>query len=664
MSTSAGPRRSPVLPMLAAVFLVALAVRAAAPETIVFAPDQQRDITRGRAILAGAAPTAGPNIGGVLALNLGPLYYYVVAAGLVPRDRPVDVLLLLAVLNAAGVAGFAWVVRRGFGTRTAFGIGLVLALYPLAILNARAISNPVLTLPAMIPFIAGLQRWIAERRPGGLGLALVGAALMVQTHASTCFLLPLLLLGLFARAPILGRGCLIGAAVAAALTLPWLVPQIERLVSDPALLDRLVERVNLAPTPAVATVGLAAKLGWVALPELLLGRLVAHGSPAWRAILEIAGIALGVLAALGAIRLLTLRQLDAWIRAALLGAVLLPAAAISLMPSAFLHYLEPMVAFRVLLVGLGAFGWAGKPGRGIAGAVAPAVVLTVVLAGVLATAVGVGVTHLAVDVIHAGRSGLLLRDRDYVNFYRVKRGDSQPTGVPTMKTLRRVGRVLAVDIGAAPRSLFTRGRGPWWISFISDKGFWMREAERFGGVPAAPPNAESPVLIRHRDDPFPSPARAQRIAGRRVGAFEAFALESALDRNTLAFHLPDHNPRGVWMPCSGAVKGPVLQGLPCREAWFRMAVQVPDPAPAAIVFVIQTPGARRWKSVRIDNAALALSGRKRYQGDRVVEAARWDAPTPGTHLLELRSTRAEKSRTSVSLDLIDIWIAVDGRPED
>jgi len=317
--------------------------------------------------------------------------------------------------------------------------------------------------------------------------------------------------------------------------------------------------------------------------------------------------------------------------------------AIAILPHAFIHYLELTFPFRAVLAVVGAT-WLGRwIGR------TPAAL-------VLALSVVVGLASLGRCVEEQARTDVIERDPDYFDLFRVKSGDDQPMVFPTMNALQNVGRVLALDLGLRPEDLPRRAYGPWWLTFLEDVGFWLREPHHRGLAVRRYAGEDEAIFIRHRDDSIPRPAARQRNATFGAGPFTVLSLRSTVDRKSLEFHLPDHNRPGDWLPGQWLMKGRMIPDILFPEVHFRLAVRVPDPPPARILFLTQTRERRRWERLVVSGTALERVGSLRFRNRYVSEWFRWDRPPPGDHHVEFHSRRTSgKKPITLSLNVIDIW---------
>jgi hypothetical protein len=202
-------------------------VRILFPEASFFGPDQVGVLLEGREVLQGHLFPPGPGIGWT-PFKLGPLFEWVTAVGLVPRNHFADVLVLIAVIHAAAVVGWWRLFGRIGGAARWREVrigGWALALHPLSISSGCAPISTSIVLPTTLIFVWGIVRWVQERDARGFVIACVGAALLIQAHITATLVLPMFLVGLWWRAPI-GRTGLLGVLVGALLAAPMVIPNL------------------------------------------------------------------------------------------------------------------------------------------------------------------------------------------------------------------------------------------------------------------------------------------------------------------------------------------------------------------------------------------------------------------------------------------------------
>jgi len=596
----------------ATIFVVAAVLRVARPDGIWFIIDQARDLEAGRAILAGRLTAEGPGIG-QSSLSLGPLYYYVVAAGLLLRDQPADAFRLLAGLDALGVVLYYLLFRRMAGGRLGAAAAFVLALHPLAVLTARGIWNPSLIAPTTAPYLLGLWIWAKERRASGLALLLPASALMMQTHATTVLLLPFVLLGLVRRAPVRDLRVALGLLAAAAVTLPWLVPFVRQLGSAGI---RVADRGGLAGETVSYATGVLRCLA----PELATPGLAVFGGGTWNAVVTGALSAFCFLVLLGAVRVVLPRGREsttAWI---LLGGILVSALVLAGMPAyLFFYYLAITWPFRSLLAVYGAALVARALGRGVAVAV-------------VAIAVSIPSFHLAAALVGDGEAGVKVMRAEYRDLKRRWGRQRFSNKFATMGSLEAVSRVLAVELGMDRSDLIARGRGPWWSDFTAVGDFWFKEPSRHGHT--APPRSPTtqPVLIVHRDDTYLTPGPGQRLAHYAAGAFRVIAFRSGIDASSWAARPRDDSEKGSWFSCPGLLPLRSPLSVPVGHYALRTRWRGPD-ASGVQLQVVQGTGVV-IEEVSVDGRSLACAGRWGRSGS-IVHWYPVPFPTRGDHTVEL-----------------------------
>ncbi|MBN2490775.1 MAG: glycosyltransferase family 39 protein [Planctomycetes bacterium] len=622
---------------LVSVFLAAAVLRAGWPEVTWFGMDQTRDVNHARAILSGHLIATGPSIG-LTGIPLGPLHYYVTALGLMLRDDPVDAIVLLALLNAAGVVGYVILFGRLLGRGAALAAGLVLALHPLAVLHARALWNPALILPTTALFLTGLWSWAEERRPRGALVMLLGAALMLQAHATTVLLLPLVLRGVVRRAPIRGLAPAAGAGLFVALTAPWLVAAVGELIARTEGLGDLerLSSLHARAGPATTPYGLGV---WRALTvETVITSRALFGGTGWNRLAEIAGYAFSTLVLLGGVAAARTgasgrRTLWWLVPALLLPCLVLPA----MRHFAYYYYLEVTWPMRagLAVVGVGWLARRGARGGGL----------------ILAATVAVGVIHLVGGVARDRDAGLV-RGRSCGIDLRAQRSEASPPNLfPTLGSKRIVGRALARELGCEARTLVSLGRGPWWAGFLDDGGFW---------IPPVPANAARSdgkhlLFIGHRDDPFPRPAAARPGSEVRAGAFRMVLFAGGAEAGTLQACLDEPGRGSVWFPLPADLgafrKAPGEICWPAAMVRVRATFEVPaGDARARTVYVVAYYGATPAERVSVGEEVLALG----HAWDRLgvsVRTYEWNRPVGGQHAVEVAIRSPSDRRTPVRFEV-------------
>ncbi|MBN2490526.1 MAG: glycosyltransferase family 39 protein [Planctomycetes bacterium] len=635
------PMTNRLLAPVALVFLVALGARAARPELTIFVQDQARDIAQGRRILAGRWTTRGPEIGSS-SYHLGPLHYYVVAAGLVARDNPVDCVGAVAILNALGVAGYALVFRRMFGWRLALAGAAILALHPLSVASARILWNPALILPTSCLFVSGVWRWAGERRPDGLALMLVGASLMVQAHLTAWVLLPLAFLGLWRRAPSSRRTAVIGGAVAAALTLPWLWTEPWSHLADADSLAREFHLYSLAAPhyqPEVRALSFLRAL----LPESNVPGALLCGGATWFGVVQASAVVFGVLVLVGLVRTaLDLRRHP--VRSSiLLVAVLGLGAALPWMERYVpLYYLEVTVPARSLLAAIGALTLTRWLPRGLAW-------------GALAGALAVMVVHGAAAMVRASGQDYYALATNYADLRKRHREPYFLVQAVTLRARRDVARALAERFGITGKpALLARGHGPWFDEFLYDNGFWLREARARPDRPPETHGISAPIFISHEEDRHPLPGQAQRLESVRVGPFTVTQLRSAIDPSSWEVHPPDLAPGG-----RGLRLGSDFPIRPPRRARghalvFQATLRTPERWHGSLSLQAVAHFGVTVDRVSLDDVPAGCAG-VLQRGEMMLKWYRLPTVTPGNHTIRVHVTLADDEHNRFALDVYDIW---------
>jgi hypothetical protein len=475
-----------------ALLVVAVAVRALWPDAIWFAEDQATHLESARAVLAGAWFTPGPQVGWS-SFALGPLLNWVVALGLAVRDNPIDAVVLVAVLHGAAVVGWARVIRRvdpGAGRLA----GWALALHPLSLPTGAALWHAVLILPTTLLFVWGIERWVQARSDAGFGLACVGAALMVQAHATTLLLLPLFALGWWQKAPVGRRG---GAGLGIALVL--VAPMVAHNVVSLARAHDLLSAFHHAGrSPSAAPYPMAL---WRALSlECVLDRVTPPGSGALRAVLFPALAVWVAVAALGAV--VVGRRARGFRRGLLLGNLALPTIVVPLLPlGALFYYLDLTIPVRCWLFAAGVGALAARAGR-------------VAAAGVTLFAFAVPVASHVANRAAARRDGFVRTELAATDLRMPWRAQARASSIPTLATMRAVGAALGT---AGATSVDGPGalRGPWQAALAAGIHPWLPPATTPGQVAPSSlaPAGTRAFLVLHAREALAHPAAPGMIAG-------------------------------------------------------------------------------------------------------------------------------------------------------
>lgn len=517
-----------------ALLATAILVRALFPEASFFGPDQVGILIEGRAVLEGALFPPGPGVGWT-PLKLGPLFEWVTAIGLVPRDHFADVIVLLAIIHGISVLGWRHLFAEIAGVadaRQARLTGWALALHPLAISSGSAPISTAIVMPTTLLFTWGCVRWFQQRRASGFALACVGAALMIQAHITTVFLLPLLAFGFWRRAPI-GRIGLVGLALGVLIASPMVVPNL--LVSS----RENLRHAGTAGGPFAVAVGRAAAL------EMRVLELAGSVPAPWRPPAQLAALAWSALMLAGAVIVIG-RPMGPAARPLLACGLVIPTLCIALIPrGALLLYLDATLPFRAWLFATGVCALAAAaPGR------APVMALRLAaLAALVAPA-----TFVVANRLQIAAHGYSRVNMSRLDLREPADRPPEPVGVLTLGSLKALGRALD-ELGADPESIQQTWHGPWRWAGAQSVGVFVEDSRRqrtvetpHAGDPHAP---DGPVgagggrafLVLHEDDRSAAPASAPVRAGPfRVYPFDNRLRVVAQDDGRLTAAIEPHTP--------------------------------------------------------------------------------------------------------------------------
>lgn len=588
-----------------ALFAVALAVRLAFPEASYFGPDQMGILVEGRGVLQGKLFPPGPGIGWT-PYTLGPLFEWVAAIGLLPRDRFSDVLLLVGGMHAAAVVGW-WRLFAEIGgparRREVRIAGWALALNALSISSGCAPISTSIVLPTTLLFVWGIVRWARDRDSRGLVLACVGAAFVIQSHLTASLVLPMFLLGLAWKAPI-GRRGVLGMLLGAVLAAPMVLPNI-----GAAFRFGVFQHAGTAGAPYVTAL-------WRAL--FLEGRVLeiaAVASPSWSDPGHLTTVLWGFFIALGAVAVAR-RPGDTFAKALVGFGFVLPTLCVALIPrGAFFLYFDSTVPFRAWLFANGVAALAGsqRPERAIGrwAFAHVAAVLAMVVPAALSVAHRMAVAELGYSRVSMSRTDL-----------REPLGRAfDPVGIATLGSVQAIGRALD-ELGADPESISDTFRGPWrWVAGDA-VGVWIAEsrkgrspdAEATAGDARQGREAQSQFLVLHDGENAVVPASASAAAGRfRVYRFDDRLAVTAADEQRIEGRLVRADGENVVLqvttqathPVASATspQGPLLGNAITSSSGFEVWSTTPA---AAEVTLELTPGERYVEQIRVAADAYAF----------------------------------------------------------
>lgn len=220
----------------------------------------------------GGCPLVGPGLAELI-VHLGPLFYYLLAAVFTVTSDPQHLYLFSVGLHALMAAGTLLLANRLWGRPWGLVAGLVVGLnYTLLLLLAHARHATFASLP-ILGATWGIVGWSAGWGARYLVLALASVAVASQMHALAVFLLlAVAFVWLWERPAAPQRAIALGAAVWAALYLPWLSHYIDTGFTDFLAMEapsagRAAMESELLTVGGSATRALGAPV-WVALVGL------------------------------------------------------------------------------------------------------------------------------------------------------------------------------------------------------------------------------------------------------------------------------------------------------------------------------------------------------------------------------------------------------------
>lgn len=589
------------------LFVVALAVRITFPEASYFGPDQVGILLEGRGVLQGHLFPPGPGVGWT-PYKLGPLFEWVAAIGLLPRDRFSDVLLLVGVMHAAAVVGW-WRLFAKIGgparrqeVRVA---GWALALNPLSISSGCAPISTSIVLPTTLLFVWGIVRWVQDRDSRGFVLACIGAAWVIQSHLTASLVLPMFVLGLAWKAPI-GRRGLFGMLLGAVLAAPMVLPNISA-----ALRYGVFQHAGSSGAPYVTAL-------WRAL--FLEGRVLEIASASSSNLSDpgrLATLVWGLFLAIGAVTVAR-RPGDGFAKALVGFGFVLPTLCVALIPrGAFFLYFDSTVPFRAWLFANGVAALAGLAGpRRMAGTWGFAHVvagLAMVVPAVLSVAHRKAVAEVGYSSVSLSRTDL-----------REPLGRAfEPVGIVTLGSLQAIGRALD-ELGADPEGIRSTFRGPWrWVAGDA-VGVWIAESRRARGPEgrsaatvgdvATGREADRKFLVLHDGEQTVVPASAPGVAGRfRVYRFDDRLTVTAADEHRIEGQLSRADGANVVLQVVTEATHPVarassphgpLEGNRIKSAsGFEVWSATPETTEMTVEL---TPGERYVEQIRVGADAYAF----------------------------------------------------------
>ena len=631
------------------VFVVAAILRCVFPEASLFSFDARIDVNQGRAILAGERVLRGPTAG-ISYVGLGPLYYYLVALGLLPRNNPLDAVLFVNLLHAAGVGVFCMLFQRMFGARVGVAIGLLLALHPGFLLNGRGLGNPVPGLLASATFVLGIWLLAVEKRSFGWAALMAGAAALPHFHAALILLIPMAAVLLVPPRPRpRGLFLVLGLCVAAVLTVPWILGEVGEHVSAHRSIHELIASLTPPPPPT--------DYGSVSYPVALFRALTMESTHSGLSCLDcgmldsgcrVAGFLFSGLVALGVVR--CIRGKNRTRVLILIWGAFFPAVVLSLIPFQFhVYYLELTIPFRVALavIGTGLFAATIRPLRSVL--VFCAAMWAVGFVATLHRDVTTGIREF-----HPGVADL--------------RCQHDSNWKPACNVTLGSKRSMAIHLNAWKQDSPLRRLvvvGPWRLFFNDHAAFWVPSGtatsrERPCGCPSPDPKTKPAiVLVTHQNDSYPKPTPSQIRASREINMFTTQIVESLIQTDPWMLRFPEEE-HGIWrripggLPIRPSPRLPEVHRVQLRGTIRIEAASTPPVARRDIL--IQTTGYARTRA-----DAVFLDGKELTRVDSwmrnelVVDTFLIPESIRGPHELTVHAVNGRPSYYPFLLDVYDVW---------
>jgi 4-amino-4-deoxy-L-arabinose transferase-like glycosyltransferase len=178
------------------IILLAAYFRLAFIDLAEFKGDEARDAFIARDIVEnGKVPLLGAPtmVGG----NSGPLYYFLLALPFSLSFNPIVASAFIASLNVIAVIITYKFAKDFFNERIALIASALVALSPFVIIFSRKIWNPDLIFPFSIILLYSLYAFALKKKSKFLIPLFIGFSFLIQIHAITLFLVPVVLIFLF-----------------------------------------------------------------------------------------------------------------------------------------------------------------------------------------------------------------------------------------------------------------------------------------------------------------------------------------------------------------------------------------------------------------------------------------------------------------------------------
>ncbi|HEX8966912.1 MAG TPA: hypothetical protein VF937_03465, partial [Chloroflexota bacterium] len=184
-------------------------------------------------VRSGQMPLTGPMFS--QGVPSAPHFMYLLAPLIAVSRDPAFISGAIGLANVAGIGATLWLGWRGFGPLAGVIAALLYAASPWATFYARRIWQPDILAPLAAFLFVALDLAIVERRAWWAAITFPIAVLAVLVHPSFATLLPVLIVpaGVLIRTR-QWRPLLLGAAVAALITLPTAVREVQTRLVDVA----------------------------------------------------------------------------------------------------------------------------------------------------------------------------------------------------------------------------------------------------------------------------------------------------------------------------------------------------------------------------------------------------------------------------------------------
>ncbi len=518
---------------LPAIVAVAALVHLYRLDLILLTTDQVRDLTWASDIATGTRlPLLGPAIS-LTQASLGPLYYYLLAVPVVFSPSLLAGAYFIAASNVAAVAMCFVFAERFFSRAVAVRAAALFAVFPLAVISSRGVSNIGFLPPAVVGFVWALSSLVVNGNSRAF-VPLAGLlAVVVQLHlaAGALGLVALIAIVLF-RPRVRVRDALAGLALFLLLFSPYLYHEVSRGFPNVRAMARFtVDDQGISGSrPVVPVVLNALSLYGSALDGMAAGYRWPPGArPAMRvlhaaeALLFVAGVVLCA----GRLVLLIRKGAADQARAIPRYAILLlwlavPVALLAVKKTAvFYWYLDLLYPSQFIFAAIALAAipslFSGRVLRTALGAVGAGLFLAVVASQ----------TYFAIGLAHRiDQTGELIVQGS-LDIARPWWDRREPVAMTLLPLGFRAGilRALLADLSMPPESFSHAVHGAV-LGGREENAFLLRHLAARGTEPARPPDPAARYLVT-RDDAGAAGVPARRSA--RIGPYSIVEYRSPAD---------------------------------------------------------------------------------------------------------------------------------------